>query len=30
MKQQRLLVLAPVEVGPNDLAAILRESMENW
>src|SRR5215217_4743205 len=30
MKQQRLLVLAPVEVGPNDLVAILRESMENW
>jgi hydroxyacid-oxoacid transhydrogenase len=30
MKQQRLLVLAPVEVGPNDLARILRESMANW
>ncbi len=30
MKQQRLLVLAPVEVGPRDLAAILRESMANW
>ena len=30
MKQQRLLVLSPVEMGPNDLAAILRESMVNW
>jgi len=30
MKQQRLLVLSPVEMGPNDLAAILRESMANW
>jgi hydroxyacid-oxoacid transhydrogenase len=30
MKQQRLLVLSPVEVGPNELAAILHESMENW
>jgi hydroxyacid-oxoacid transhydrogenase len=29
-KQQRLLVIAPVEVGPNDLAHILRESMANW
>ena len=30
VKQQRLLVLSPVEIGPNDLAAILRESMVNW
>ena len=30
MKQQRLLVIAPVEVGPNELAAIFRESMANW
>jgi alcohol dehydrogenase class IV len=29
-KQQRLLVLSPVEMGPNDLAAIIRESMANW
>jgi alcohol dehydrogenase class IV len=30
MKQQRLLVIAPVEVGPAELAAIFRESMANW
>jgi hydroxyacid-oxoacid transhydrogenase len=30
MKQQRLLVIAPAEVGPNELAGIVRESMENW
>lgn len=30
MKQQRLLVLAPREVTEEDLANILRESMENW
>ena len=30
MKQQRLLVGAPREVGEEDLAAILRESMDNW
>ena len=30
MKQQRLLVLAPREVAEEDLAGILRESMENW
>jgi len=30
MKQQRLLVGAPREVGEEDLAGILRESMENW
>ena len=30
MKQQRLLVLAPREVSEDDLADILRESMENW
>jgi len=30
MKQQRLLVLSPREVTEDDLANILRESMENW
>ncbi len=30
MKQQRLLVIAPREVTEEDLANILRESMENW
>lgn len=30
MKQQRLLVGAPKDVTEEDLAAILRESMENW
>jgi len=30
LKQQRLLTLAPRAVGPDDLAAILRASMENW
>jgi alcohol dehydrogenase class IV len=30
MKQQRLLVGAPREVSEEDLARILRESMENW
>ena len=30
MKQQRLLVGAPKEVSGEDLANILRESMENW
>jgi alcohol dehydrogenase class IV len=30
MKQQRLLVGAPKEVTEEDLANILRESMENW
>ena len=30
MQQQRLLVLSPREVGEEDLANILRESMENW
>jgi hydroxyacid-oxoacid transhydrogenase len=30
MKQQRLLVGAPREVTEEDLARILRESMENW
>ncbi len=30
MKQQRLLVLSPKEVTEDDLANILRESMENW
>ena len=30
MKQERLLVGAPKEVTEEDLANILRESMENW
>jgi hydroxyacid-oxoacid transhydrogenase len=30
MKQQRLLVGAPKDVTEDDLANILRESMENW
>jgi alcohol dehydrogenase class IV len=30
MKQQRLLVGAPKDVTEEDLAGILRESMENW
>lgn len=30
LKQQRLLALAPRVVGPDDRAAILRASMENW
>ena len=30
MKQERLLVLSPREVTEDDLANILRESMENW
>lgn len=30
MKQQRLLVGSPKDVNEEDLAAILRESMENW
>jgi alcohol dehydrogenase class IV len=30
MKQQRLLVGSPKDVAEEDLAAILRESMENW
>jgi hydroxyacid-oxoacid transhydrogenase len=30
MKQQRLLVGSPKEVAEEDLASILRESMENW
>ena len=30
MKQQRLLVGAPKETSEEDLANILRESMENW
>jgi len=29
-KQQRLLVVAPTEVGPNELAGIVRDSMDNW
>jgi alcohol dehydrogenase class IV len=28
--QQRLLAIAPVEVGPDELAAIFRASMTNW
>jgi alcohol dehydrogenase class IV len=30
LKQQRLLVGSPREVGPDNLAAIVSESMENW
>jgi hydroxyacid-oxoacid transhydrogenase len=30
MKQQRLLVMAPRTIRPDDLASILRASMENW
>jgi alcohol dehydrogenase class IV len=30
LKQQRLLVIAPREAGPDDLAAILRASLVNW
>jgi alcohol dehydrogenase class IV len=30
LKQQRLLVIAPREVGSQDLAEILRASMDNW
>jgi alcohol dehydrogenase class IV len=30
LKQQRLLVVSPREAGPDQLAAILRESLENW
>jgi hydroxyacid-oxoacid transhydrogenase len=30
LKQHRLLVVAPREAGPDDLARILRESLANW
>ena len=30
LKQQRLLVIAPREPTPDDLAAIMRASMANW
>jgi hydroxyacid-oxoacid transhydrogenase len=30
LKQKRLLVIAPREAGPDDLAAILRASLRNW
>jgi len=30
LKQQRLLVIAPRETGPDDLAGILRASLRNW
>jgi hydroxyacid-oxoacid transhydrogenase len=30
MKQQRLLVQSPRDVTEEDLANIIRESMENW
>ena len=30
LKQTRLLAIAPREVGPSELAGILRESMDNW
>jgi hydroxyacid-oxoacid transhydrogenase len=30
MKQQRLLVGTPRDVSEEDLANVIRESMENW
>jgi alcohol dehydrogenase class IV len=30
LKQQRLLSIAPREVGPNELGGIIRDSFENW
>lgn len=30
LKQQRLLTISPKEPGPDDLGAIIRDSMENW
>jgi alcohol dehydrogenase class IV len=30
LKQQRLLVIAPREAGPQELAGIVRDSLENW
>ena len=30
LKQQRLLVISPREPSEEDLAAIMRDSMENW
>jgi hypothetical protein len=30
MKQQRILAIAPRPVEDDDLAAIFRESMQNW
>jgi hydroxyacid-oxoacid transhydrogenase len=30
LKQQRLLAVAPVEVGPRELRRIIADSMENW
>jgi alcohol dehydrogenase class IV len=30
LKQQRLLVISPREAGPNELGAIIGESMDNW
>jgi hydroxyacid-oxoacid transhydrogenase len=30
MKQQRLLVVSPREPSEEDVATILRDSMENW
>ncbi len=30
LKQQRLLKVAPREVGPNELGGIIRDSFENW
>ena len=30
LKQQRLLVIAPREPSPDDLASIMRASMANW
>ena len=30
LRQERLLVIAPREAGPDDLAGILRASLRNW
>ena len=30
LSQQRQLSIAPREVGPDELASIFRESLENW
>lgn len=30
IKQQRQLTIAPKVAGPDDLAEIFRESMQNW
>ena len=30
MKQQRLLATAPLEVGAEDVAQVIRDSMQHW